>query len=505
MRLAARIALMIVTVMALVRLVLFFWYAIQIIPITFFQAFHLESKMVHLAWRVQSGESLYPEWRRFPHVSNFFAPLYFVLVGRIGRHEGASLEGLYLIGRLVSFAATIGTSMILSLDAGRRYGRGAAILAALMSQGVGPLYGYGVMTRPDTLADLLGLAGFLAVARGRTRAATLSGLALLVLAIFTKQTAAVYALAAAATLAITGRRREAGWLGAGVLVCVGLVVMAVNATLEPRFASSLLAERKTPWSWTSWLWTGYRLVATDPEWIALSVAGLWLWNRPNHRDPAMTVLTLILLPVLVITIAKQGSDLNYALPFRAVTALAAAALWDAVFTEGRSDGPAAWLALLSVGCLSIGYSDLHSTAHWANAGLTRDVLRMPQGRMLMRLHEQIYKRMADPSTPVLTDSSQFDIRQGRRTAFGDPWLFHLLVDTGEIDPATMRGWVESEYYDWIITTKDLLDPSYDTYDFGLPSGLVTPARQHYEFSGSAGGYYFYRPHRLSGVTGNLLP
>src|SRR6478609_1712822 len=63
----------------------------------------LEPKMVHLAWRVQHGVQLYPEWRDYPHVANFFSPVYFMIVGMIGRGVGASIERLYAIGRAVTF------------------------------------------------------------------------------------------------------------------------------------------------------------------------------------------------------------------------------------------------------------------------------------------------------------------------------------------------------------------------------------------------------------------
>lgn len=509
MRIAAKIALILFLVMALARLVLFVGYAVEIIPNTVFQAFHLESKMVHLAWRVQAGERLYPEWRTFPHVANFFAPLYFAAVGLIGRATAASLEGLYLIGRLVSIGAALATTLLIGLDAGRRYGRGAGWVAAVTSLGVGPLFGYGAMVRPDTLADFLGLAGFLLAVRGRARASTAGAGVLLIAAALTKQTAAIYLLPAALSLALQGRRREAGALVIGVVgTIVGLVVV-LTVLVEPNFAPGLLAEGRTPWSWMSWKWTGYRLVNIDPEWLVLAPVGLWLWNRGDRRDLPATVLTLVLVPVYLVTSAKMGSDLNYALGFRAIGSLGAAALWDAVWSPRKSNPFRSneWVVILlaSFASLLIGYSVFHALAQWLNTHESEVRLATPEGKMFRRLDQRIKRVMADPQTPVLTDASQYDIRQGARTAFGDPWLFHMLVDTGKIEPVQMREWVEAEHYDWIITSKELMDPSYDSYDFGLPKPLVDAARRHYEFTGSFGSLFFYRPRRLAGVSGELLP
>jgi hypothetical protein len=509
MRAAARIALILFLVLAIARLILFLGYVVEIVPITELQAFHLESKMVHLAWRVQAGERLYPEWRSFPHVANFFAPLYFVAVGMIGRATGASLEALYLIGRVVSVGAALGTTLLLGLDAGRRYGRGPGVVAAVTSLGVGPLFGYGVMVRPDTLADFLGLAGFLLAVRRHTRSSVVGAGLLLIAATLTKQPSGVYLLAAALSLALQGRRREAAGLTVGVLGVVVGLVLAIDALVEPNFGPSLLAEGRTPWSWKSWNWNAYRFASIDPEWLVLAPVGLWLWNRGDRRDLPATVLTLVLVPVFLVTSAKMGADLNYALGFRAIGSLAAAALWHAVWVPRKPDSllraERELLALASFLSLVIMHSDYHALAQWANAADSRLFLRSPEGQMFRRLNQQLFRRMADVNRPTLTDASQYDIRQGRRTAFGDPWLFHVMVDTGQIDPVQMRRWIEEERYEGIVTTKDLMDPSYDDYDFGLPRPLVEAARRHYEPTGAVGGLFFYRPHRLAGQPAESRP
>ena len=60
------------------------------------EVYHLESKMVHLAWRVREGVRLYPEWRDYPYVANFFGPCYFALVGWIGARSGPTWTGCTL-------------------------------------------------------------------------------------------------------------------------------------------------------------------------------------------------------------------------------------------------------------------------------------------------------------------------------------------------------------------------------------------------------------------------
>ena len=53
--------------------------------------------------------------------------------------------------------------------------------------------------------------------------------------------------------------------------------------------------------------------------------------------------------------------------------------------------------------------------------------------------------------------------------------------------------MDSEDFDWIVTTKDLADPSYRTYEFGLPMPMVEAARRHTTPAGVQAGLFLYRP------------
>src|SRR4051812_47489425 len=90
--------------------------------ITPLESFFLESKMVHLAWRVREGVRLYPPWRDGPHVANFFGPLYFGLVGLIGGMADVGLDGLFPLARAVTVASSLATTLLLGLVARQRYG-----------------------------------------------------------------------------------------------------------------------------------------------------------------------------------------------------------------------------------------------------------------------------------------------------------------------------------------------------------------------------------------------
>src|SRR3954469_6448048 len=75
--------------------------------------FFTEPQMVNLARCVQQRESLYPDWRTFPHVVNVFMPGYFWIVGGVGKATGASIDGLQWIGRGVTiFFSLLGAALV---------------------------------------------------------------------------------------------------------------------------------------------------------------------------------------------------------------------------------------------------------------------------------------------------------------------------------------------------------------------------------------------------------
>jgi hypothetical protein len=113
----------------------------------------------------------------------------------------------------------------------------------------------------------------------------------------------------------------------------------------------------------------------------------------------------------------------------------------------------------------------------------------------LRTYQRVIRAAEDPNVRLLTDSGLFDVYQRERAAFGDPWLFRLLVETGQIGPVKMRAWIESESYDLVVTTADLFSPGYREYEFGLPMVLVEAARAHYKPAGIEGALFFYRKRR----------
>jgi hypothetical protein len=452
----------------------------------------LESKMVHLAWRVQAGVRFYPGWEDYPHVSNFFGPVYFGVVGLIGRWVGVSLDGLFVVGRSLTLAAGVATSLVIGHEARRRYGVVAGLVGAAASLGAAPMDGFGLMVRPDTLAELLGVLGFfLAVRTGRPE--RLLGAALLVLAIFTKQTTAVFLVAASAALWWEGHRRAAVGLLGGVGLCVAAIVGIVTATLEPRFAGSLMAEGTSPWSLPNWLERVGRLAHEAPDLILFSVVGPVLWTVPARRDRSLVALSIILVASSFLTAGKYGSDLNYFLSLRVVEGLAVAALVGALLRPPSGRAARGWVVLGLIAATAFLPGDRFARRLVLQARAEDRHFRSAEGQSELAERRSLEARAADPSIRLLTDDGRLQLHQRERAEFGDPWLFRMQVDHGLIHPATMRERIEAGWYDEIVTTRDLFSPEYVPYLFGLPMELVEPARAQYRSAGEQGRHFVYVP------------
>jgi len=311
MRLLVRSLFVLLLVLAVFRAGFFVAYAFYQ-TVRSIEAYHLEPKMTHLAWRAQQGETLYPDWTSYPHVSNFFGPVYFLGVGWIGRVWDADLDRLYRIGRVVTIGSGLLAALLVGGVAWRREGRWPGLLAALVAIGAAPMIGFGAMVRPDVTADLLGFGGFLAATSRSGRWGAPLGGALLILAILTKQTAGLYLVAAVFALAVTSRRRTALALAGGCALGLIALVALVMLTVEPRFAQDLLGEAETPYGIAGWYYTLRRMMILGREVFVLSILGIGFWTVRGRSDAWIAgLLALLMLSVSVVIAHDPERSLNW--------------------------------------------------------------------------------------------------------------------------------------------------------------------------------------------------
>ena len=474
-----------------VRLAGYFAYAVACLP-TPLEVFHLEAKMVLLAYRVQAGAALYPEWHAYPHVANFYGPVYFVVVGLLGAATHADIPDLFRIGRGITFASGLLTTLVLGVVLGRRSGRGAGVAGAVLSLGAAPMYGFSVMVRPDLLAETLGIGGFF-LSGSRTRAGRVAAVALLVLAILTKQTAVVFLMAAAFASAVEGHWRRAwGVLGGGLALLFALVV-AITVLSEPNLAASIVGDAKSPWIVSEWLRTLRRLVELSPDLVLIPAIGLWLWTGrgAGTRDVRWAVLAIVLLGTSLGMSAKYGADLNYFLSLRVPESLAIGTLWHAGRTAKGRRRSAALSAAAALAIIVMVPGTLHAASQALLARRQAAFLAGPTGQSLLRSYQRGIHLARDPDYHLLTDSGLLELYPGERAAFGDPWLFRTLVDTGQIEPSLIKSRIDNQYYDLIVTTSDLNSADRASQVFSLPNALTVRARERYAPVREEGGLFYY--------------
>ncbi|WP_165228493.1 ArnT family glycosyltransferase [Aquisphaera insulae] len=484
--------------LGLARAVFYLAYAVETLPSPF-ESFHLEAKMVLLADRVVLGKTLYPAWRDYPHVANFFGPVYFGSVGLVGRLAGADIPGLFRIGRSIAFASGLLASAIVAVVAWKRYGRAPGVLAGIATLGAIPMAGFSVMVRPDMTAELFGIAGFF-LARRKSTVGLVAAAILLACAVLTKQTTLIFLFAACLGLVAEREWRRALALFGATAGILAVVVGLVTLLIEPRFVSSLMGESRTPWDAATLVKTFSQVWSQSPDLLIFGVAGLvaWIVGATGRRDPALAVLAAVLLASSVGLAAKQGAAVNYYLSLRLLEGLAVAALWQSARQSGTRLRSAGLAALLIIGACSVVPSLMIMLQYYRRSVEVTAFLKAPPGSRMLGAYRDLCRMAADPRSRLLTDAGLIDLYQGDRAVFGDPWLFRMLAETNQLDLTVLQDRIDSQYFDLVVTLSPLEEPTYETYDFGLPMLLVERLRARYTRVGAHDTLFFYQRRRPSG-------
>lgn len=474
---------------ALLRAVLFGVYAVVALGSPY-PVFCLEGANVHLAWRVAHQLPLYPDSSSYPFTLNYMGPAYFATVGLLGRWFAADIPGLYLMGRLVTVASGLALAVILYGYLVRRLGRIPALAGALLALGSGTMVGFGVMVRPDAVADVLGVAGFLvAVSAGNLG---LGGAAvLLALACLTKQTAGIYLLAAVVSLWIVapGKRSRAVWLAAGTGAMVVAVPLIGYRLGEPRLWAGLVSQGQIGFDVLQFPAVLGLLCWKSPELIWFLLLGASVWLDRSTRNVPLATLAITVLLVALVTVAKKGSDLNYFLCFRAIAALGAATLCHTVLHETAHPRRAACLLFLSLAALVPSLATVSRAAagqvqgRWLHAGRPCPPAAYAEALRLAR----------DRRHPVLADWDALAVHQDADTPLLDPYLFRLRVEAGQIDPRPLIDRLAQHHFSKLLLTVDPANDRSAPYFWKLPTAVAAAVQAHYRFDRQLGPWRVYVP------------
>jgi hypothetical protein len=288
----------------------------------------------------------------------------------------------------------------------------------------------------------------------------------------------------------------------GATIAVVLTVVGLGTVwFEPRMARDLLGESHTPWNFVTWLRTLIRVIKWAPDLLVFACVGMFLWTKRRTLELRSLALAVWIIAAGLGTSAKRGADLNYYMSFRAIEALAAGTLWHAAMRATTSRGKLEAVCMAAVTAIVLWPTVSKSLSLAEDAINTKSAASGPYGQLMSSTYREMIRMAKDPNVKLLTDSGLFDAAQRERAVFGDPWQFHLLAETGQINLEVIERRIESQYYDLIITTSDLMMPQYGPDEFGLPTILIEPIRRHYESLGLRAGLYFYarRGQRAAGL------
>jgi hypothetical protein len=352
---------------------------------------------------------------------------------------------------------------------------------------------YGVMCRPDMMADLLGAAGFF-LAFQTDRRWLPAAAVLLALACLTKQTAGVWLAAAVIVLFFRqGMTRRAFFLGGVAAMVVLSVVALLAATSEPDIWSSLFSQFAMPFDPQQQFGILILLLHHSPELLFFVLVGCGLWVSNEHKDRALFILASLWTLAAIVACAKRGSDLNYFLPLRIVEALAAGALCAAAMRSPRHR--IGWTLLTFAGILAM----LPGTLFAAETALTalrhRARLESPDGLAEQQQVQHYMQLAADDGVRLLTDSDRLAVYQGCRAAFFDCYLFRLQADAGRIDPRALVDRLQSRWYEYVILSADLSVAHHDYFFYNLPQPVAEAVKANYTLQSQESGLYVYVPRK----------
>ena len=388
-----------------------------------------------------------------------YPPLYFVL---------ASAGDPFVTGRLLSIAATLG---IVGLVTWRGRAGGALVAAAL---GLGwlalsPVAIWGPAVKPDLVALLLTVAAVLAVEGRRTGLAAV----LLVLAIVTKPTAIVPAVALVAWIAWRDRASLRRFAAAGAVALVAAVV-----ALAP-FGYADLWRHVVTWNALPWVLESALLLAFLGIIVLAAIIGAALVSRGFSGPIAAYAVAAV---VIVALGGREGATINYLLDLGAAGLLALAAVAPRLARAPLY--PVVAIVNLGIAALILDPLGL-VPGRTATTGAWGDPSRLTATQLLLASDEN-----------VLAEDSGLLVATGHRVAVDDLFLWSRLVARQTIDPSPLLSDVGAGRFTAIVSEVDLAElaaaPAYERARWE-PS-LAHAIRERYRLIPRApGGLFIYRP------------
>jgi hypothetical protein len=371
-------------------------------------------------------------------------------------------------GRIVSLAATaviaISIAWLVAAELAGRVSRSAvlvgAVTGALLPLSFGPVEAWFDRMRVDMLAVALAFVAVAFVVRSERQPAWLAlAMPAFVLSIYTRQTElAAPASALLVLLLVRPRATILAGIGGAVL---GLCALAwLEWVTAGGFLRHIISYNINTWT-LALLLTRLRFQVSYAVLLALAVIGLAvLWLRPRDEPPPrgaeasrytivlpiITVWLLLSLIMMVATVGKNGSDVNYFIEPMCVCAVAVGLLiglcWQAVAgSPGRRD-MALRLGLIFATVALVGVM-----------AKRRPVCYAVQDPGLLAIQQNLVQEIAKQNRPVLSEDMVLSLRAGQEVPI-EMAIFHELAIKGQWDQRRLTDLIDSHAFAFLVTTPD---------------------------------------------------
>ena len=246
-----------------------------------------------------------------------------------------------------------------------------------------------------------------------------------------------------------------------------------------------------------------------PEIILVTAAVLF--RRWTTAD-AFGVYAWMALLWNVVSCFRFGADMNYFLDLAVVGSISTGILWSSADRGCARDVgsvPGRALQFRPMAAAGQGQRAWRDVIFWtvylaaASLSLLWAVVRLVDRLEVcqaFRAQTPLYVQYTDlvrlvrsPELRVLTDSPHLALKNYHEPPFVDPVLFRYLVDTGRIQPFELIAQIEDRQFDFILSTKQLVERDYDQYIFGYPRVVAAAVRRHYVYQRTFGPVFVYRP------------
>jgi hypothetical protein len=429
-----------------------------------------ESLLVYCAQRIQHGASLYQDYHRVPYNYMPYTPLYTEITGTAARWLNSDASGLFFLGRFLTFTCCLGVAFLLykqGREGSDSFLCGSAGAAFFLASTI--LRQWAVTCRPDMLALLFSIAGFLMYTRFADKPARLFSLILFALAFLSKQSSVCAPVAIVLSQVLNRRYREALIIALGVAVPVATFMIAMHTATAGLSTLNIVENNAAPMQWINAKLIGMLFLQAAALPLILAIAGA---GEKGEKDPGTCYLVTSLL-FAVISSSKLGSNINYYLePLAAACLLVPAGIRFAMDTPKGGVLFVALILVLSIPPLSIIAYSLQ------NPGF--------------RAEQNIRKLAQGADGPLLTDNPRLAFLS-RQQFLIDPFPFGYLERQGRWDSKEPVSMLDQHRIPLVILTLPVEDSLSWQGAKRLPLPIIDAVKRNYTLQQKLDGYYVYTP------------